>query len=209
MLGAAVGLYDTVELSAARWRFGLSDTVPGQSIRMDVFGVKWRLAGDAVYDQDRWWPQVSLGLQAKHNLDFAIPSALGAKRDADVDFYASAAKVWLAGLAGHNVLANVTLRETRANQFGLLGFGAKQADARRLEPEVSLAFLARDNLAVGAEWRDKPDNLAIFREQSAGDLFVAWFAGRHFSATVAWVDLGNIANKPAQRSWYLSIQGAL
>ncbi|MEO5697403.1 MAG: DUF3034 family protein [Burkholderiaceae bacterium] len=205
--GAAVGLYDTLELSVARWRFGLSDTVPGESIGMDVVGAKWRLLGDAVHDQDRWWPQVAIGAQYKHNRDMAVPTALGARAGSDVDLYVAATKVWLAGLAGRNVLANLTLRATRANQFGLLGFGGDQGNSRRLKAEGSLAMLLRDDLAVGMEWRDKPDNLSVFREQAAADAFVAWFPTRHVSATLAWVGLGNIANKASQRGWYVSLQG--
>ncbi len=205
--GAAVGLFDTVELSAARWRFGLSDTVPGESIDMDMIGAKWRIWGDAVYDQDHWWPQVAVGAQYKRNHDMAVPTALGARRGADTDLYVAVTKVWLGGLAGRNLLANLTLRATRANQFGLLGFGGDQGDSRRLKAEGSLAVLLRDDLALGVEWRDKPDNLSVFREQSAADLFVAWFPSRHLSATLAWVNLGNVANKASQRGWYLSLQG--
>lgn len=207
-VGAAVGIRDTVELSATRWRFGLSDTVPGQSIDMDMVGAKWRVIGDAVYDQDKWWPQVSIGLQHKRNRDFTVPQALGARRRSDNDFYASATKVWLGAVAGRNVLANLTLRATRANQFGLLGFGGDLNDSYRLKPETSIAMLVRDDLALGAEWRAKPDNLSVFREQDATDLFVAWFPSRFLSTTVSYVDLGNIANKPRQRGWYLSLQAA-
>ena len=204
--GAAVGVHDTLELSAARWRFGLSDTVPGESIGMDVIGAKWRLWGDAVYDQDRWWPQVAIGAQHKRNHDMTVPSALGARRGADTDAYVAATKVWLGGLAGRNVLANLTLRATRANQFGLLGFGGDQGDSHRLKAEGSVAVLLRDDLAAGVEWRDKPNNLSVFREQSAADVFVAWFVSRHLSATLGWVDLGQVANKAAQRGWYVSVQ---
>ena len=207
--GVAVGLHDSVELSLARWRFGLSDTVPGESIGLDVAGAKWRVWGDAVHDQDRWWPQVALGAQYKRNRDMAVPTALGARRGSDVDVYASATKVWLAGLAGRNTLANLTLRATRANQFGLLGFGGDRGDARRIEPEVSLAVFVRDDMALGAEWREKPDRLSAFREQAAQDVFVAWYPSRHFSATLAWVNLGTVANKSSQRGWYLSVQAAL
>lgn len=206
--GAAVGFYDAVELSAAQWRFGLSDTVPGESITMDVIGAKWRVWGDAVHDQDAWWPQVAVGAQHKRNHDMAVPTALGARHANDTDLYVSATKLWLGGLAGRNVLANATLRASRANQFGLLGFGGDQGDSRQLKAEVSTAVLLRDDLAVGLEWRDKPDNLGVFREQPASDLFVAWFPSRHLSATLAWVDLGNITNKPSQRGWYLSVQAA-
>ncbi len=207
--GAAIGVYDTFELSAAQWRFGLADTVPGESIRLDVVGLKWRVFGDAVYDQDRPWPQLAVGVQAKQNRDFGVPALLGARRDRDTDFYLAATKVWLGGLAGRNTLANLNLRSTRANQFGLLGFGGDRSDRRRWMAEASLAFLLRDDLALGAEWRLKPDNLGAFAEERAADLFAAWFVNRHLSATLAWVDLGNIANKPGQRGAYLSLQAAL
>ena len=207
--GAAVGIQDSFEISASKWRFGLSDTVPGQSLRQDVIGLKWRVFGDAVFDQDRAWPQVAVGLQHKRNAEFGVPAALGARRASDTDFYVAATKVWLAGLAGRNTLANLSLRATRANQFGLLGFGGDLSDHRRLQAELSLAALLRDDLAIGAEWRAKPDNLSVFREERATDLFVAWFVNRHLSATLAWVDLGNIANKPGQRGAYLSLQAAL
>jgi len=207
-VGAAVGLYDTLEFSAAHWHFGLSDTVPGQALNMDVIGAKWRVWGDVVQDQDTPWPQVAVGFQAKQNHSMGVPTALGAKRADDVDFYASATKLWLAGAAGYNLLGNVTLRATRANQFGLLGFGGDRGDRRQVRAEGSLAFLPRDDIAMGAEWRDKPDNLSVFKEEAAADVFVAWFINRHFSLTAGRVDLGNIANKPSQHGWYLSAQGA-
>lgn len=103
---------------------------------------------------------------------------------------------------------NATLRATRANQFGLLGFGGDRSDNHSLVPEVSAAVLLRDNLAVGAEFRAKPDKLSAFREENAYDAFVAWFPTRHLSLTAAWLELGNIANKPNQRSLYLSAQVA-
>ena len=207
--GAAVGIHDTIELSLARWRFGLSDTVPGQSIDMDIVGAKWRVWGDALHDQDRWWPQVALGFQHKRNRSMAVPTALGARRASDTEPYASATKLWLGGLAGHNVLGNLTLRATRANQFGLLGFGGDLGERRRLHPEASLAVLLRDDLALGAEWRSKPSNLGVFGEQSAHDVFLAWFPTRHLSATLSYLNLGDIAGKTSQRGWYVSLQGAL
>lgn len=204
--GVAIGIANRVELSASTLRFGLSDTVPGQSIDVDTFGVKVRVWGDAVYDQDSWLPQISVGLMSKHNRDYdLVPRLVGARRAYGNDYYVAATKVWLAGIAGRNVLANVTLRSSDANQFGILGFGGPNG-GRKLKPEVSGAIFLNDRLAVGAEWRAKPDNLAAFKEQAASDVFVAWFPVKNLSLTAAWVDLGNIANKPRQTGWYLSGQ---
>lgn len=207
--GAAVGVNDRVEVSVARWNFKFSDTVPGETARMNVLGLKWRVAGSALYDQDTWWPQISVGAQYKVNEDFGVvPQLLGARRNADTDLYASASKVWLGAVFGRNLVTNATLRATRANQFGLLGFGGDLSDSHSLMPELSAAVLLRDNLALGAEFRAKPDKLRVFQEQNAYNAFVAWFPMRHLSLTAAWLEMGNIANKPAQRSMYLSAQVA-
>lgn len=205
---AAIGIRNRVEVSMAHWSFRLADTAPGQRLGMTVIGAKWRLRGDAVYDQDSPWPQLTLGVQLKADDDFTLPSALGARHSSDVEAYLSATKVWLSAAAGRNVLGNLTLRATRANQFGLLGFGGNHGDRYRLEPEASLAVLPTDRWALGAEWRAKPDLLSVYgyREQSAYDLFAAWFPCRHVSLTAAWVHLGNVAVKPDQHSWYLSAQ---
>ena len=175
-------------------------------MKQDVAGAKVRLYGDAVYDQDSPWPQVTLGLQHKKNDTMTIPTAIGAKSGSDTDFYLAATKIWLAGFMGRSVLANLTLRSTRANQMGLLGFGGDRNDSRRIEPEVSLAVLLRDDLALGVENRWKPDNLSAFREDSFGDVFLAWFPSRNVAVTGAYTSLGSIAGKKDQRGPYLSVQ---
>ena len=71
---ASVGFHDRVEVSLARQRLGLGSTVPGRSIEQDIVGLKVRAVGDAVFDQDRWMPQIAVGVQYKHNRDFdAVP----------------------------------------------------------------------------------------------------------------------------------------
>ncbi|HPM67277.1 MAG TPA: DUF3034 family protein, partial [Piscinibacter sp.] len=86
----------------------------------------------------------------------------------------------------------------------------------KLQPEVSVAWLLRRDLALGAEYRAKPDNLnesvlgsGALKEDDWSDLFLAWAPNKHLSITLAWVDLGRIA--PAvqprrQRGAYLSAQ---
>ncbi len=205
--GVAAGLYDRVELSLARMDLDIDGTVPGESLRADIAGVKLRVLGDAIYDQDTWLPQLAVGLQYKRSRDFDfIPAALGARDRSGIDAYASATKLWLGGAFGRNLLLSGTLRATRANQLGLLGFGGDLGGHYRWMPELSAAVFLHERLAVGAEYRRKPDQLGVFREHAFSDVFVAWIPDKHASVTLARVDLGNIADKPQQRGWYLSVQ---
>ncbi len=204
--GVAVGLRDRFELSLSRQRFDAGSVVPGLTLVTETVGAKMRVFGDAVYDPDTPWPQLAVGLQHKRNTNMAVPTAIGAARGSDTDFYLAATKVWFAAVGGRNVLANVTLRATRANQFGLLGFGGDRKRSRSLQPEFSAAVLLTDRLALGAEHRFKPDNLSAFKEQDASDVFLAWFPNRHVSLTAAFVRLGAIAGKPRQDGAYLSLQ---
>jgi hypothetical protein len=207
--GAALGWHDRVEVSYANQRFDLDEIIPGESITQDVFGLKVRLFGDAVYDQDRWYPQLSIGLQYKKNDDFGfVPALLGARDDSDTDFYLAATKVYLSGPFSRTWLLNATLRATRGNQYGILGFGGDLEDSRSLNAEVSAAVFVTDYLVAGAEYRQKPDNLSSFKEEDYWDTFVAWFPSKHVSVTAAYADLGQIAMVPNQHGWYLSLQGS-
>lgn len=112
--------------------------------------------------------------------------------------------MYFAALEGRNVILDATLRRTRANQFGLFGFGG---DGRsfRLVPEFSAAVFVNDELLLGAEYRDRPNNLAGLRENSAEDVFLAWTPSKNVTLIGAWTDLGSIAGKPPQRGLYVSL----
>jgi hypothetical protein len=203
--GASVDVDDRVEISAARQRFDAGSVIRGLTLGQDILGLKVRLLGDAVFDADTWLPQIALGAQWKQTLDFEqVPRALGAARGEDVDFYMAATKVYFAALDGRNVVVDATLRRTRANQFGLLGFGGDGA-GYTLRPEGSAAVWLNDDLMLGAEYRDKPNNLHASRENGAADVFLAWAPVKNVAFTAAWTDLGSIAGKPMQRGVYVSL----
>lgn len=207
LAGAAVGFNNRVEISYSHQRFGLSNTIPNEHIRMHTVGLKVRLFGDAVYDQDTWIPQVSAGVQIKHNVDFdKVPKLLGAENATGVDVYLSATKLYLAAIGGRNLLLNMTLQATKANQFGLLGFGGDKQNNYQLEPAASAALMLTDNLLIGTEYRARPDNLNSFKEDDAKDIFISWFPTKNSALTLAYVDLGNIADKDNQKAWYVSGQ---
>jgi len=203
--GAAIGIDDRVELSVARQRFDAGSVVPGLTLGQDVVGAKVRLIGDAVFAPDSALPQIALGAQWKRTLDFdQIPRAVGAARGEDVDWYLAATKLYFAALAGRNVILNATVRRTRADQFGLLGFGG-DGSGYSWEPEGSAGVFLADTLLLGAEYRDKPDNLNAFRENAAKDVFLAWGPVKNLSLVAAWTDLGRIAGKSTQRGLYVSL----
>ncbi len=218
--GAAATYGDRVELSLARQDFDTRDNLAplglaGLKLKLDIAGVKLRVAGDAVVDSDSWMPQIAVGLLHKKvdagALAPTLTGALGAKASG-TEFYLSATKLFLA----QGVLLNATLRSTKANQGGLLGFGGAQGRGNRVQPEFSVAWLASRSLAFGAEFRQKPDNLdpsalgaGALKEDDWADLFVAWAPNKHLSLTLAYVDLGKIvpALQPKrQTGTYLSAQ---
>ncbi|HEY0233797.1 MAG TPA: DUF3034 family protein, partial [Afipia sp.] len=60
----------------------------------------------------------------------------------------------------------------------------------------------------GGEYRSKPDNLGIAREDDWFDLFAAYAVTRNLTATVAYTDLGSIATISDQRGVFVSLQAA-
>jgi hypothetical protein len=209
--GAAVGLYDRVELSYARQTFNTEKVGAllglGKNFKFDqdVYGAKVKLFGDAVYDQDTMLPQVAVGVQYKQNDRGAVIHAIGGKSDSGTDYYIAATKLFLA----QSLLVDATIRETKANQFGILGFGGDKDGNYSTEFEGSAAYLFSRKFALGAEYRTKPDNLGIAHEDNAWDLFAAYFLNKNLSLTVAYVDLGNIVIEDHQHGVYASLQAGL
>ena len=207
--GAAIGVMDRFELSLARQEFNASVVVPDTTLKLDIVGIKARVAGDAVLDSDTLMPQIAVGAEFKRvNPGPAVGGVLdsvAAKRNG-IDFYVSATKLFLA----QGILVNGTLRATKANQNGLLGFGSADKTSYSIKPEFSLAWLLSKNIAIGAEYRFKPNNLAFagaaFEEQAWKDLFIAWAPTKNVSVTAAYVDLGNIVGHTRQTGGYVSAQ---
>jgi hypothetical protein len=207
-LGASVGLYDRIEFSYAHeWfdtgragaRLGLGQ---GYQFHLDVAGAKLRLFGDAVFDQDSLLPQLAIGTQFKAADRHAVLDAIGARSPDGVDFYVAATKLFL----DESLLVDATVRATKANQFGLLGFGGDRNNSYQPEFEASAALLLSRRLAVGAEFRTKPDNLGFAREGPAFDVFAAYFLNKHLSATLAFLALGPVARQGNQNGVYFSLQ---
>ena len=207
--GGAIGLSNRVELSYAYQRFdtraagaalGLGR---GFTFGQHIVGAKVRIVGDAVWDQDTPLPQIAAGVQYRIAERGAVLRAVGATETKSADLYLAATKLWLA----QGIVADATVRFTKANQFGLLGFGGPRQRARTAQLEGSLGKMLTRKLVVGAEYRTKPDNLGFAAEDDSYDLFAAWALHRNVSVTAAYVDLGDIATVRRQRGLFLSLQG--
>ena len=224
--GLALGIRNQWEVSLGRQSFDTGVTgpglgIPGLRLTQDILGAKWRVSGDTILDSDNWQPQIAVGVELKNlqssGLDATL-SALGARKTG-VDMYVSATKLFLAP----GILVNATLRATNANQNGLLGFGATLGglrDQHQLMPELSLAWLASRNLAVGMEYRRMPNNLQEagaaaglgdgLRAQDWKGVFIAWAPNKMASFTLAYVDLGVVVpattGNRTQTGTYLSVQ---
>ncbi len=211
--GVAIGIADKLEMSLATQKFtGSLAPLDKLELQQDVVGIKLKIAGDLVTDQDTWQPQVALGAMYKRNhavkgleaLGITSVKQLGAVDDSGIDYYLSATKLIL----DHSLLLNGTLRLSKANQMGLLGFGGDKHNHYQLLPEVSVAYLLNRKLVAGVEYRSKPQNLAVDHEKAYYDAFLAWFPNKSISLTLAYAHLGDITifNPKNQRGWYLSLQ---
>jgi hypothetical protein len=201
--GVSAGLLDRVELSYTHQQLDVTGTpLDGLGVRQDVYGLKVKLFGDAIYGQDSWLPQVALGAQYKHNdgikhaesvkaadlTGLINPMQLGAQAEHATDIYLVATKVFLA----QSLLVNAVIRQTKANQFGLLGFGGDLHRGYSTKPEATLAYLLTRKLALGGEIRTGPHNLGVDDQTNAWTLFAAWTPTRNISLVAAYLNIGSV-----------------
>lgn len=243
--GFAVGFYDRVELSYSRQSLdvgsfitstafsalsgGAVTAAPSTKIDQDIFGLKVKVYGDAVFSQASWAPQIALGIQHKRNKNFdsgldasalgagniGIPALLGASEDSGTDLYVAMTKAFLGVPGGRNLLLNLTARATKANTFGLLGFENAADDDYKLALEGSLGLFLSPSVLVGFEFRDQPNQLAkqgglsaLAKTDTAYDVFVAYVPNKRFSITAAYVDVGNLPLQEKTDGAYVSIEAS-
>jgi len=197
--GFAHGFNNRTEVSVARLEVSAKDG--GTELSENIIGLKVRLFGDLIFTP---WPQVAIGAQYKHGLN---TKGLPASSDSTgTDFYVAATKVWLDGPFHRTLAVNTTLRFSKANQLGLLGFGGDNQDDRELLFETSVGLFLTRNWIVGGEYRQKPDNFNDFKEDDWKNVFVSYLPNKQMALTAAFVDLGNIGGLADQQGGYISLQ---
>lgn len=214
-LGISGTLFKRLELSYARQAFNTGPVGLG-TINVDTFGAKVKLLGMSAK-----LPQVAVGVMYKVNEDKSklVAGGVPYKSDTGVDFYVAGTKVF--NVAGKNVLVDATVRMTRANQLGILGFGANGAgnsNSYSANFEGSAGVFVTADTIVGAEYRMKPNNFSGsgLKENDWWDVFFAYLPNPHYSLTLAYANLGNIV-QPAcnggacgarEKGLYLQVQAS-
>jgi len=192
------------------------------NLNQDIIGVKVRLYGNAVYDQDSYIPEISAGYEYHHNENVSFLRTIGTKPSGN-EYYLAATKVWLNGIFGHYTMATATLDFTNSIQNGLLGFGGVGPNGPKagyhVEPEFAVGYWINNNLVVGGEYRFMPHYQVLADHQVPGygplgdalskssdwkDVYVAYFPVKYISVTLAYADLGVIASEKNQNGVYIS-----
>ncbi|MFC1684365.1 DUF3034 family protein [Pseudomonadota bacterium] len=147
----------------------------------------------------------------------AAPNVLewmGVDDDDGYEVSLMATKLWKTKIP---ILTAVNLRYTQANQLGFLGF----SDDWSLNPEVTIAFLPEPNVAVGIEYKRKPDELKsvndyigadvhelrdyTFEESDFIDVFAVYFPTPKLSIAAGVANIGNVVHRETNAIWAFNI----
>lgn len=206
--GAILGLYDRVELSYSHNFFQTRGTGAllgigkGYQFDLDTGGIKVRLFGHLA--DKTLIPQFAIGAMYKHDGDNKVIHEVGAKSTDGADVYFAATKLY----PSIGLLINTTMRLTKGNQWGILGFGGDRNDSYHPQFEGSLGYLPSfiPGLVVGVEYRTKPRNQNFTPESNWFDVYASYFVNKHLNITAAYVSLGTIATFRNQTGVYFSAQ---
>ncbi|MBI4688016.1 MAG: DUF3034 family protein [Nitrospirae bacterium] len=216
-LGAGTSLDtgdDNMQMITAHAKFQLlkeSDSAPAVALSAEF---KKALSTDDLEDNLTRGVRGVLGAGAPKLLEW-----MGVDSDSGVDFNLMVTKLWKTKMP---ILTSVNLRLTKANQLGFLGF----SDDYSLHPEVTVAVLPESNVAIGIEYRNKPDELKsvndylranagttfsalnnyTFQENDFIDFFIAYFPTPKLSITAAVANIGNVVHKETNTIWAFNVK---
>ncbi|MBS1102347.1 DUF3034 family protein [Gluconobacter sp. Dm-62] len=207
-VGASMGFFDRVEISYTHNFFQTRGTGAklgignGYQFDLDVAGAKVRLFGHVA--DNTLIPQVAIGGMYKHDSDGRVIHMVGSKHTDGGDAYLAMTKLF----PKIGILIDTTVRFTKGNQWGILGFGGDQDNNYHAQFEGSLGYLPSfiPGLVVGVEYRTKPRNQRFTDESNWFDVYTSYFVNKHLNVTLAYVSLGTIATYKNQTGFYFSGQ---
>jgi hypothetical protein len=221
-----LSLYHINETIGDRLELGFTRTIYDTS---QVTGQNGTLeAGVQEVVMDTWHAKVvlvSASVEFKDNKDIALLNdrlggalaLAGLDDDNGVDYVVSVTKLFKSTPLGMPVLCNLSGRYSEAYQTGYLGF----VDDGNFLPEISIAVLPESNVAVGFEYRWKPDemddisaavlgltgaNKVTLQEDDWADFFIAYFPTPGLSITGAIVNFGNLVDRKVNSGLYMNMK---
>ncbi|MCB1876017.1 MAG: DUF3034 family protein [Chromatiales bacterium] len=170
------------------------------NINFDILGVKVKLVG-----MTDTLPQIAIGAYYKRtDLDKDVVNVVNCGTsarafggtcndddDSGWDAYVAATKVFPVG--SKKVLLNLALQYGKGNQLGILGF----SDESSIQVGLTAGYFIADNLVFGFDYRWKPDESPVFKEDDWWDIWMAWFPDKNVAITAAYANLGDIVKEAA------------
>jgi hypothetical protein len=177
------------------------------TVEMHNFNARVNLAKEGDFGQS-WMPAVTLGVHYKWNATvddidrrlLGTLDSIGIEDDDGIDVTLYASK--MLSFSSRPLMVNLGLRSTEAAQIGLLGF----TDDRKVVVEGNLGLLILDNLVVGGEYRQKPDEYTpipglVEEEDDWWSAFITYVANDHLTASFAYAHLGDVLNHKANGTY--------
>jgi hypothetical protein len=177
------------------------------SVYMHNFNARLQLLKEGDFKKS-WMPALTLGLHYKKNEDTDVIdsrlqgafSDIGIKDNDGVDVTLFASKM-IKSLP-RPLMLNAGVRSTEAAQMGLLGFTGK----RETVFEGNFGILALDNLVIGGEYRQKPEEYdkipgLIAEEENWWDGYITYIANDHLTMSIAYIHFGDLLNHEDSSAW--------
>lgn len=177
------------------------------SVYLHNFNARLQLLKEDAFKKP-WMPALTVGIHYKHNddtdvIDRRLGGAftdIGIKDNNGVDLTLFASK--MIKFLPRPLMLNAGVRSTEAAQIGLFGF----TEDRRTVFEGNFGIMVLDNLVIGGEYRQKPDEFdtlpgLVEEEDDWWDGFITYIASDNLTMSIAYANFGDVFNHEANNVW--------
>ena len=219
-VAATITLAKRVEVSFAHERFGLGGwpkdvfratglDIGPHTVRMNTASVRALLI-----EENGWVPAVTVGAHYKHNLDIKRidKDLMGTCTSLGMDDHRGWEGTLIISKTFTDILprpfiVSAGIRNTGAAQTGLLGFNSH----RDTVVEANAVLFVTDSLLLGAEYRQKPNNLdrlagLVGHEDDWWTLCAAYIVNDRVTISGGYGNFGNILNADEENVWAIKMK---
>ncbi len=204
----ALTLNDLPDLVSAATGLNIEDDV----VYLHNFNARVALIHEGDFNQP-WLPAFTFGVHYKYNntvedIDSDLNgtlSAIGIEDNDGIDYTLYASK--MLNFLPRPVLVNAGVRNSNAAHAGLLGF----TDDREFLVEGNVVVFVTDNLAIGAEYRQKPDNYDEIEGLVAGEddwwsVVAAYVINESMTVSGGYFNLGDVLDEEDTDAFALKLK---